>query len=148
MYTRSSLPDIRTSYWDSSGVYICKSEENDLKHGNYICTSEVIYHEGFWLGNEIISCDYIIHRLQMLQAKQRLALNSSGVYICKSWKLHMLIRRKLPDIRTSYWDSCGVYTCKSEENYLYDRGVNVSLLADRVLGFLKSATHPLLGLKP
>jgi hypothetical protein len=24
---------------DSSGVYICKSEENDLKHGNYISKS-------------------------------------------------------------------------------------------------------------
>jgi hypothetical protein len=28
---------------NSSGVYICKSEENDLKHGNYICKSEEIY---------------------------------------------------------------------------------------------------------
>ena len=27
----------------SSGVYICKSIVNDLKHGNYICKSEVIY---------------------------------------------------------------------------------------------------------
>jgi hypothetical protein len=27
----------------SSGVYICKSEENDLKHGNYICKSEENY---------------------------------------------------------------------------------------------------------
>jgi hypothetical protein len=26
----------------SSGVYICKSKENDLKHGNYICKSEEI----------------------------------------------------------------------------------------------------------
>jgi hypothetical protein len=28
---------------DSSGIYICKSEENDLKHGNYICKSEENY---------------------------------------------------------------------------------------------------------
>ena len=27
----------------SSGVYICKSVVNDLKHGNYICKSEAIY---------------------------------------------------------------------------------------------------------
>ena len=27
----------------SSGVYICKSEENDLKHGNYVCKSEGNY---------------------------------------------------------------------------------------------------------
>jgi hypothetical protein len=26
---------------NSSGVYICKKEKNDLKHGNYICKSEV-----------------------------------------------------------------------------------------------------------
>ena len=25
------------------GVYICKSVVNDLRHGNYICKSEVIY---------------------------------------------------------------------------------------------------------
>ena len=28
---------------ESSGVYICKSIVNDLKHGNYICKSEVMY---------------------------------------------------------------------------------------------------------
>jgi hypothetical protein len=28
---------------DSSGVYICKSVVNDLKHGNYICKPEVIH---------------------------------------------------------------------------------------------------------
>ena len=28
---------------NSSGVYICKSVVNDLRHGNYICKSEVIY---------------------------------------------------------------------------------------------------------
>ena len=31
---------------DSSGVYICKSIVNDLKHGNYICKSEGNY---LWL---------------------------------------------------------------------------------------------------
>ena len=36
---KGNLPDIRKSYWDSSGVYICKSVVNDLKHGNYICKS-------------------------------------------------------------------------------------------------------------
>ena len=28
---------------DSSGVHICKSVGNYLRHGNYICKSEVIY---------------------------------------------------------------------------------------------------------
>ena len=28
---------------ESSGVYICKSVVNDLRHGNFICKSEVIY---------------------------------------------------------------------------------------------------------
>ena len=31
------------AHWDSSGVYICKSIVNDLRHGNYIWKSEVIY---------------------------------------------------------------------------------------------------------
>ena len=31
---------------NSSGVYICKSIVNDLKHGNYICKSEGIYLSG------------------------------------------------------------------------------------------------------
>ncbi len=43
MKIRSNLPDIQTSYWDSSGVYICNSVVNDLRHGNYICKSEVVY---------------------------------------------------------------------------------------------------------
>ena len=43
MQIRRNLPDIRTSYWDSSGVYTCKSVVNDLKHGNYICKSEGIH---------------------------------------------------------------------------------------------------------
>ena len=43
MEIKRNLPDIQTSYWDSSGVYICKSIVNDLRHGNYKCTSEVIY---------------------------------------------------------------------------------------------------------
>ena len=38
-----NLPDIQTSYWDSSGVYECKSVVNYLRHGNYTCKSEVIY---------------------------------------------------------------------------------------------------------
>ena len=28
---------------DSSGVYICKSVVNELRHGNYICKSEESY---------------------------------------------------------------------------------------------------------
>ena len=31
------------SLFDSSGVYICKSIANDLRHGNYVCKSKVIY---------------------------------------------------------------------------------------------------------
>ncbi len=43
MEIRSNLPAVRTSYWDSSGVFICKSIVNDLRHGNFICKSEGIY---------------------------------------------------------------------------------------------------------
>ena len=38
--SEGNAPDIRTSYWDSSGVYVSKSVANDLRHGNYICKSE------------------------------------------------------------------------------------------------------------
>ena len=34
---------LREHLGDSSGVYICKSVVNDLRHGNYICKSEGIY---------------------------------------------------------------------------------------------------------
>jgi hypothetical protein len=34
---------LRTSYRDSSGVYICKSVVNYLRHENFICKSEGIY---------------------------------------------------------------------------------------------------------
>ena len=44
---------------NSSGVYICYSVVNDLRHGNFICKSEVIY------------------LVSMIN-------NSSGVYICNS----------------------------------------------------------------
>ena len=40
-----NLPDIRTSYSDSSGNNICNSVVNDLRHGNYTYKSEVIYLE-------------------------------------------------------------------------------------------------------
>ena len=30
---------------DSSGVYICKSVVNDIRHGNYICKSKEIYRQ-------------------------------------------------------------------------------------------------------
>ncbi len=47
MKIRRKLPAPRRVFefpvFDSSGVYICKSEENDLRHGNYICKSEVNY---------------------------------------------------------------------------------------------------------
>ena len=33
----------RLKFADSSGVYICKSIVNDLRHGNHICKSEGIY---------------------------------------------------------------------------------------------------------
>ena len=51
-------PDI-----NSSGVYICKSEENDLKHGNYIYKSEGIHLT--WGYCETNQCAHSIH--QMLQ---------------------------------------------------------------------------------
>ena len=43
MEIRKNLPVKRTSYRDSSGVYICYSIVNHLRHGNYICKSEGIY---------------------------------------------------------------------------------------------------------
>jgi hypothetical protein len=39
----SRTPDDQTSPCNSSGVYMCKSVVNDLRHGNFICKSEVIY---------------------------------------------------------------------------------------------------------
>ncbi len=30
--------------YNSSGVYICKSVVNDLKHGKYICKSEEVFY--------------------------------------------------------------------------------------------------------
>ena len=36
---------VRKPVSDSSGVYICKSIVNDLRHGNFICKSEEIYLE-------------------------------------------------------------------------------------------------------
>jgi hypothetical protein len=30
-----NVPAIRTLYWDSSGVYICKSVVNELRHGKF-----------------------------------------------------------------------------------------------------------------
>ena len=38
-----SLASHPAAFVYSSGVYICKSIVNDLRHGNYICKSEVIY---------------------------------------------------------------------------------------------------------
>ena len=38
---RSSFErEVQRASIDSSGVYICKSIVNDLRHGNYICKSE------------------------------------------------------------------------------------------------------------
>ena len=41
-WTRGSSPT-RALSCDSGEIYICKSVENDLRHGNYICKSEEIY---------------------------------------------------------------------------------------------------------
>ena len=38
--SEENVPVIRTLYWDSSGVHICKSIVNYLRYGNYICKSE------------------------------------------------------------------------------------------------------------
>jgi hypothetical protein len=38
-----ALLERRNILKDSSGVYICNSIVNDLRHGNYICKSEGIY---------------------------------------------------------------------------------------------------------
>jgi hypothetical protein len=37
------VENVHHGEFDSSGVYKCKSKENDLKHGNYTCKSEVMY---------------------------------------------------------------------------------------------------------
>ena len=43
MFLTAAVPSGYTWVSPSSGVYICKSIVNDLRHGNYICKSEVIY---------------------------------------------------------------------------------------------------------
>ena len=50
---------------DSSGVYICKSVVNDLRHGNYICKSEGIHLLGRSLGHEYTQASWIFIRVHI-----------------------------------------------------------------------------------
>ena len=79
---------------DSSGVYICNSVVNDLRHGNFICESEMIY-----LGSLL----WVEGNHGRPSAIHSQMVNSSGVYMCKSI---------VNDLRH------GNYICKSEGIYL------------------------------
>ena len=46
LYKSSSLSSSASAVRSSSGVYICKSIVNNLRHGNFICKSEEIVPEG------------------------------------------------------------------------------------------------------
>ena len=100
MQIRSNLPDIQTSYCDSSGFYICKSIVNDLRHGNYICNT---------LAMSLIRSNgwrYTVRPEDWPDSKRhkigRECKNSSGVYICKSivndlktWKISYVNQKKM-----------------------------------------------------
>ena len=71
----SKLPDIRTSYWDSSGVYTCNSIVNYLRHGNYICKSEEKLPDirtSYWDSSGVYICKSVVNDLR------------HGNYICES----------------------------------------------------------------
>jgi hypothetical protein len=50
---------------DSSGVYIYKSVENDLKHGNLICKSEEIYLKDSPMGDRQMTRCRLLRTLPM-----------------------------------------------------------------------------------
>ena len=75
MEIRSNLPDIQTTYWDSSGVYICKSVENDLRQGNFIFKSEGNLPDirtSYWDSSGVYICKSVVNDLR------------HGNFICKS----------------------------------------------------------------
>ena len=62
-------------YWDSSGVYICQSIVNDLRHGNFICKSEGKLPDirtSYWNSSGVYICKSIVNDLR------------HGNFICKS----------------------------------------------------------------
>ena len=72
MWRWQARPDIRTSYWDSSWVYICKSIVNDLRHGNYIFKKLPDIRTSYWDSSGVYICKSIVNDLR------------HGNYICKS----------------------------------------------------------------
>ena len=79
------LDYVQLLYSNSSGVYICKSIVNYLRHGNYICKSEGIH----------LLCTDRFGRCTSSQEK----LCRPGVYICNSIVNYLRL---------------GNYICKSE----------------------------------
>ena len=51
------LPHYAPQASDSSGVYICKSIVNNLRHENYICKSEEIYLVDSFKSTQVIDTD-------------------------------------------------------------------------------------------
>ena len=94
-------------FFKSSGVYICKSVVNDLKHGNYICKSEGIYLDitqhvfqclvGRWVANGLrtrgrsgFNVTTIRHQevlIQMPQAVRDISAFIDNIVI-QIWSLH------------------------------------------------------------
>ena len=117
--------------WDSSGVYICKSIVNYLRHGNYICKSE-----GNYLFDNKFRNACSIFGISIKQKNFKLVW--SNVFIVVIWiffSLHNDITVSAIDFTSglmgtySRWnsnlpapifltDSSGVYICKSVVNYL------------------------------
>ena len=80
--SEGNVPDIRTSYWDSSGVYICKSVVNHLRHGNYICKSEENVPDiRDWDSSGIYKCKSIVNHL----THGYYIWKSEGIYLCGWW---------------------------------------------------------------
>ena len=74
-------PMILTSYWDSSGVYICKSIVNYLRHGNFICKSEENVPDirtSYWDSSGVYTCKSVVNDLR------------HGNYICKSEGIYLV----------------------------------------------------------
>ena len=83
---QKKLPDIRTSYWDSSGIYICKSAVNDLRYGNYICKSEGILPDirtSYWNSSGVYICKSVVYDLR----HENYICKSEGIYLVHSLSL-------------------------------------------------------------
>ena len=89
---------------DSSGVYICKSIVNYLRHGNFIYKSEVIY---LRVAIEAARVSHFVPKHNLLNLHKSAC--PTRVYVGSN------IRHGKQSIP---WDSSGVYICKSIVNYL------------------------------